>query len=223
MALLYNVVGLSKSFIKERQPIAVLKGVHFQLKEQEALVVLGASGAGKSTLLHLLGTLDTPTAGQVFYRGEELFLKNDKQLSEFRNNKIGFVFQFHHLISILTAIENVMLPLLIRKSDEENARAKALEMLARVGLSHRKDHRPGELSGGEQQRVAIARALVGSPEVLLADEPTGNLDSKTGEEIAQIMIDLQRESNMALLLVTHNEKIANHFSNHRVMEDGVLL
>jgi lipoprotein-releasing system ATP-binding protein len=170
--------------------------------------IVGPSGAGKSTLLHLFGGLDQPTRGDVLFKEENIFRWGAPELARFRNRHVGFVFQFHHLLPEFTTLENTMMPKLIRGDDRDASTTAARQILDRVGLSHRLDHKVGEISGGEQQRVAIARALVGDPELLLADEPTGNLDHRTGETIFQIFRDLHRERNLTSVIVTHNERIA---------------
>lgn len=214
--------NLHKTYATQAQPLEVLKGVDLELSAGEALALLGASGAGKSTLLHCLGTLDEPTQGKVFFEGQDLFRMNDKQLGEFRNRSLGFVFQFHHLLPMLNALENVMLPALIAGESKATAKQKAAELLGRVGLGERVNHRPSELSGGEQQRVAIARAVVMDPKVLLADEPTGNLDSKTGEEVAELLTELCRMKRMALVVATHNEPLARRLGRRVRLSDGKL-
>jgi lipoprotein-releasing system ATP-binding protein len=212
--------NLHKTYAGDTRPLEVLKGVDLELSEGEALALLGASGAGKSTLLHCLGTLDEPTAGKVLFEGLDLFRLNDKQLGVFRNRSLGFVFQFHHLLPMLNALENAMLPALISGESKATAKQKATELLDRVGLNERLQHRPSELSGGEQQRVAIARALVMDPKVLLADEPTGNLDSKTGEEVAELLTELCRMKRMSLVVATHNEPLARRLGRRVRLSDG---
>src|SRR5262245_54794831 len=186
----------------------------------EMVAVVGASGVGKSTFLQILGTLDLPTSGSIKFNGEELTTMTAARLSEFRNQRIGFVFQFHHLLPEFTALENVMMPALIQRIPNNVARQKAADVLGRVGLSHRLTHRPSELSGGEQQRVALARAMVLEPELLLADEPTGNLDRSTGEAIHQLFLDLNRERGSTLLVVTHNPELAQMMPRRLRMVDG---
>jgi lipoprotein-releasing system ATP-binding protein len=200
--------------------VDVLKGVSLDVQAGELVAIVGPSGAGKSTLLHLLGGLERPTSGEIHYGERALETLDDQGLARFRNEQVGFVFQFHHLLPEFTALENVMLPRLIRREPAGTARAHARELLARVGLSARLQHRPGEMSGGEQQRVAIARALVGQPLVLLADEPTGNLDSKTGEEVFELLRELNRERRLTCLIVTHNEAIARRADRILHMLDG---
>ncbi|MCC7345735.1 MAG: ABC transporter ATP-binding protein [Deltaproteobacteria bacterium] len=220
MAALIEAHNLHKTYGDAADRVEVLKGVDFAVEEGEAVAVLGASGAGKSTLLHLLGTLDKPTAGRVTFEGGDLFALSDAELSRFRNRAMGFVFQFHHLLPMLSARENVMLPLLIGGENKREAAARAEAMLAGVGLSHRLEHKPSELSGGEQQRVAIARALIAGPRVLFADEPTGNLDSRTGEETADLLMKLHNELQMTLVVVTHNDRLAQRLPRNVRMQDG---
>jgi lipoprotein-releasing system ATP-binding protein len=184
--------------------------------------IVGASGVGKSTLLHVLGTLDLPTSGSLRFNGEELTRMTATRLAEFRNREIGFVFQFHHLLPEFTALENVMMPALIGRIPRASSEERALEILERVGLSHRTTHKPGELSGGEQQRVALARGLVVRPSLLLADEPTGNLDSHTGEEIHKLFTELNEELGMTMLVVTHNPELAARMPRCLRMQDGGL-
>ena len=200
--------------------IHVLDGVDFTLHQGEVVGLVGKSGAGKSTLLHVMGTLDEPTEGQVLFRGEDLFARGEVYLADFRNTHLGFVFQSHYLLPERTATQNVMAPLLVRRTPDGEARQAAEWILERVGLSHRLGHRPGELSGGEQQRVALARALVTRPEVLLADEPTGNLDPKTGHQIHEIILDLNRELGISALIVTHNEELAHELPRCVRMAEG---
>ena len=182
--------------------------------------LVGASGVGKSTLLHILGALDRPTAGRVVFAGEELHLRSEAELARFRRVEVGFVFQFYNLLSELTAIENAMLPVLIQRTTREEARARAIDALGEVGLSDRLDHRPGELSGGEQQRVAIARAIVHRPRLILADEPTGNLDPKTSELIFDLFLRLQAERKLTFVVATHNEQLARKADRGYKLVDG---
>jgi lipoprotein-releasing system ATP-binding protein len=222
MNSILDVCGLCKTYEIGKNRIEVLSGIDLKLEAATTTALVGASGAGKSTLLHLLGALDRPTAGTILFQGEDLFAKNDSELAGFRNRSIGFVFQFHHLLSEFTALENVMMPALIARVPKAEARAMAEELLADVGLSHRMSHRPGELSGGEQQRVAIARALVLSPALLLADEPTGNLDMKTSEGVHAVLNDLQQKKGLTLIVVTHNEHLAAAMGRTVRMIDGRL-
>src|SRR5881628_659727 len=199
---------LKKSFKLDQTVVHVLKGVSLEIKRGELAAIVGASGVGKTTLLHILGTLDRPTSGTVRFDRNDVFAMDDQVLAEFRNRKIGFVFQFHHLLPEFTALENVMMPALIQRVSMSLARARARDILGRVGLGHRLTHRPSELSGGEQQRVALARAMVLEPALLLADEPTGNLDRATGEAIHQLFLEFNQERGSTLLVVTHNPELA---------------
>ncbi|MBI5509150.1 MAG: ABC transporter ATP-binding protein [Deltaproteobacteria bacterium] len=202
--------------------IDVLAGASLDLMQGDMISVTGASGAGKSTLLHLIGTLDTPDKGTIHYHGRDLFALSSAELADFRNRELGFVFQFHHLLPEFTALENVMMPALIRRTPRAEAQTAATRVLAEVGLSHRLEHRPGELSGGEQQRVALARALVLNPPLLLADEVTGNLDEKTGEEIHTLLFELNRSRGVTLIVVTHNMSLANRMPRRLLLEGGLL-
>ena len=193
---------------------------NLSVERGEVINILGASGAGKSTLLYILGALDRPTSGTVIHDGVSLFTMGDRDLAAFRNRRIGFVFQFHHLLPEFTAIENVMMPALIARIKPAEARHSAEAILDRLGLAHRRDHKPGELSGGEQQRVAVARAILLSPDVILADEPTGNLDTKTGEEVHTVLMDLNRELKITMIIVTHNLKLAKRDGRSMILEDG---
>ncbi len=185
--------------------------------------IVGASGAGKSTLLHILGTLDRPTHGEVLFEGKNMFNVSETALASFRNERIGFVFQFHHLLPEFTALENAYLPALIQKVPKHTAIESAKSLLSEVGLSHRFDHKPGELSGGEQQRVAVARALIRQPDLVLADEPTGNLDTHTGEELFALLRKLNERHGMAFIIVTHNEKLSHQTDRLIHLQDGQIL
>jgi lipoprotein-releasing system ATP-binding protein len=215
-----EVRGLGKSYLHGGKTLPVLWDIDLTLEPGDMVAVVGASGVGKSTFLQLLGTLDTPTTGSIRFDGEELTTMSSSRLAEFRNRRIGFVFQFHHLLPEFTALENVMMPALIQRYPVARAREMARDILGRVGLSHRLTHRPGELSGGEQQRVALARAMVLGPSLLLADEPTGNLDRSTGESIHQLFLDLNRERGSTLLVVTHNPELAELMPRRLRMVDG---
>ena len=205
---LLEVLDLCKTYGSGESRVDVLKGISIQLGMGETVALLGASGAGKSTLMHILGALDRPTSGSVRYEGEDVFAKSESQLASFRNRSIGFVFQFHHLLPEFTALENVMMPALINGTSKNEALSAARSILAEVGLGHRVTHKPGELSGGEQQRVAVARALVLQPQLLLADEPTGNLDMKTSDSIHELFEELHRSRGLSIMVVTHNERLA---------------
>ncbi|TFG58144.1 MAG: ABC transporter ATP-binding protein [Deltaproteobacteria bacterium] len=217
-----RVENLHKEFPKRGGPVEVLKGITFTLDRGEMLGVVGVSGAGKTTLLQIVGTLDRATSGSVFYDGRDVTSMPEGMLAEFRNRNVGFVFQFHHLLSEFDARENVMLPCLIAGMARDMAMKRAEDLLSEVGLSERFTHRVGELSGGELQRVAICRALVMGPEILLADEPTGNLDKETARGVAQLLGDLNRKKGLSLVIVTHNEELAGRM--HRVLkiDDGIV-
>jgi lipoprotein-releasing system ATP-binding protein len=214
------VQKLGKAYLHGGNALRILEDVDLTLEPGEMVAVVGASGIGKSTFLQILGTLDLPTTGSIRFDGEELTTLSPSRLAEFRNRRIGFVFQFHHLLPDFTALENVMMPALIQRMATERARRKARDILGRVGLAHRLTHRPGELSGGEQQRVALARAMVLEPSLLLADEPTGNLDRSTGEAIHQLFLELNRERGSTLLVVTHNPDLAVLMPRRLRMVDG---
>jgi lipoprotein-releasing system ATP-binding protein len=215
-----EVRKLSKAYIHNGRALNVLRDVDLLLNAGDMVAVVGASGVGKSTLLQILGTLDLPTSGSIKFDDHELTKLSSAMLADFRNKRIGFVFQFHHLLPEFTAIENVMMPALIQKEPVPKAREMAREILGRVGLSHRITHRPSELSGGEQQRVALARAMVLGPSLLLADEPTGNLDRQTGEQIHELFVELNAERGSTLLVVTHNPELAKLMPRRFRMIDG---
>jgi lipoprotein-releasing system ATP-binding protein len=218
-----SVRGLTKVFHHGGRLIEVLRGLDFDLPPGAMASVVGASGVGKSTLLQVLGTLDTPSSGKIVFDDIELTAMGDAQLADFRNREIGFVFQFHHLLPEFTALENAMMPGLILRMSRDEARERASAMLSRLGLAARLSHRPGELSGGEQQRVALARALLLRPRLLLADEPTGNLDTKTGREMHELFFELNRELQMTILIVTHNDELAARTPRRLRMADGVIV
>jgi lipoprotein-releasing system ATP-binding protein len=211
--------GLKKAYGQ----LQVLKGVDLTVTKGEVVAIVGASGAGKSTLLHILGTLDKPDAGSVWVNGTDVFSREESSLARFRNQSIGFVFQFHNLLPEFTALENVMIPGLISGKKEDEVRQKAMSLLGRLGLNGRGSHKPSELSGGEQQRTAVARALINSPEVILADEPSGNLDSKTAMELHQLFFDLRKELNQTFIIVTHNTELASMADRTIVLGDGMVL
>ena len=217
---LLEVSDLYKSFSTSAGKVEVLKGINLKVAEGETIALVGASGAGKTTLLHLMGTLDRPTSGKVLFGDNDVFQLGDMALASFRNRSIGFVFQSHHLLPEFSALENTMMPLLISGMKKYEAVKIAAGLLTDVGLSHRLEHKPGELSGGEQQRVAIARALVTSPRLLLADEPTGNLDMKTSDEVHDILAGIHREKGITLIIVTHNERLAARMGKTIRMVDG---
>jgi lipoprotein-releasing system ATP-binding protein len=217
-----TVRSLSKSFITDRGRIEVLKDVDLDIRAGERIAVVGASGAGKTTLMHLLGGLDRPSSGSVHFADKNIFHYSSQELDAFRNRSIGFVFQFHQLLPEFSALENVMMPALIGRSPAKQAESRASEILTAVGLGHRLDHKPGQLSGGEQQRVAIARSLIMSPQLLLADEPTGNLDSTTSDEILALLDRLHAERDLTIIVVTHSEKVAGHMDRIVRMKDGFL-
>ena len=214
---------LSKSYIGgDGGRVDVLNGVSLDVRRGEMIAIVGASGAGKSTLLHILGALDRPSAGEVVLDGESLSALDDFELSRLRNKKVGFVFQFHHLLREFSALENVMMPLRISGWDAHKARARATDMLARVGLSARSTHRPSEMSGGEQQRTAVARALAVDPVVVLADEPSGNLDHANAERLHEQFTQLVRDLDIAMVVVTHNKALAARADRALLLEDGRL-
>ncbi|MBA3521093.1 MAG: ABC transporter ATP-binding protein [Gemmatimonadales bacterium] len=224
MSAILEAQGLRKLYRGgDGTPIEVLSGVDFGVSRGEFVAIVGSSGSGKSTLLHLLGALDTPTGGSVRLDGERYAELSGEQLAAVRNRKLGFVFQFHHLLREFTALENVMMPLLIAGEDEARARARAEELLASVGLAGRMTHRPSALSGGEQQRTAVARALAADPLVVLADEPSGNLDSGNSERLHQLFARLSREFETALVVVTHNRSLAGRADRVLSLENGRLV
>jgi len=221
-APLIQASGIGKTYNHRKAPIVVLDRLAFSLGFGETLGIVGASGIGKSTLLHILGTLDRPDAGELNYSGTDVLRLDDAQLARFRNKTIGFVFQFHHLLSEFSALENTMMPALVGGMDKKAAREKAESILVRVGLEKRLAHRPNELSGGEQQRVALARALVQRPAILLADEPTGNLDRRNSDMIHTLLMELNHEMGMALVVVTHNMELAALVSRRVTIVNGSL-
>ena len=212
--------GVEKEYRTKAEPLRVLKGVNLTVHEAELVAVVGASGIGKSTLLHVLGALDRPTAGSVWFRGEDLFARSEAELTRFRREEVGFVFQLYNLLTDFSALENAMLPALIQRRPPEEARRLAVDALREVGLLERAGHRPGELSGGEQQRVALARALVGRPAMVLADEPTGNLDPKTSEDVFELFARLQAERGVAFVIATHNLDLARRADRLVRLVDG---
>jgi lipoprotein-releasing system ATP-binding protein len=222
MSSLLSVRDLHKSFNEGDEEIHILRGLDLELETGERLAIVGQSGVGKSTLLHILGTLDRPTKGEILYRGQELPLDDEAELSQFRNREIGFVFQFHYLLPDFTALENVMFPALIRGMSVERARAEAEKLLDLVGLKNRMSHRPGKLSGGEQQRVAVARSVVLEPKLILADEPTGSLDLRIGEEVQELLFHLNEKNGVSLVIATHNREFAQKIGRQAELRDGRL-
>ena len=222
MEQLITIKGLNKVFSTPGGPIQVLKDIDFSLNKGEMTALMGPSGAGKSTLLHILGTLDRPSSGEVLYSGENVFGLGNDELSEFRNRTIGFVFQFHHLMPEFNAMENAMMPALISGLSRKESRGKAEHLLEAVGLSERLLHKPGQLSGGEQQRVAVARSLMLDPEVVLADEPTGNLDTQTGEDLLALLLELNK-TGTSFIIVTHNDNLAVQCGRTVRMKDGEII
>jgi len=214
--------NLSKVYQEGRLATTVLDGVNLAVKKGELLAIVGTSGSGKSTLLHLLGALDAPSTGDVIFNGNNIHKLSSKQQAKWRNQELGFVYQFHHLLSEFSALENVAMPLLIAGETIKIAQKKATELLHRVGLSNRIQHRPAELSGGERQRVAIARALINNPSLVLADEPTGNLDAKSAESVYQLLKELNSELDTAFIVVTHDQQLANKLDRQLYMTNGIL-
>lgn len=218
-----EVSNLSKNYYLGEQEIPVLRDVSLQMESGDFVSLTGSSGVGKSTLLHVLGTLDAPTSGSVIMDGDDIFRKPPATIATFRNRHIGFVFQFHHLLPEFTALENVMMPAQVMRVAPSVSMKRAKELLDEVGLSHRWEHRPGELSGGEQQRVALARSLMNEPRLLLADEPTGNLDEETGAEIHEMIVKLNRERGFSVIVVTHNPRLASMMPRQlRMTKDGIV-
>jgi len=218
-----GINGLYKTFKIGEHDLTVLKGINLEIRRGELLAIMGASGAGKSTLLHIIGMLDRPTRGTVSFEGRDLFQLSDAAQAEFRNRRIGFVFQFHHLLPEFTALENACMPALIQRRSPADVEADAIAILSEVGLGERLHHKPGELSGGEQQRVAVARALMQRPDLVLADEPTGNLDTHTGEALFALMRDLNKSRGTTFVIVTHNEKLSAQADRIVYMQDGQII
>ena len=222
MSELLKCTNLSKEYSDGENNVKVLKSINFSVDKAEQVAIVGSSGSGKSTLLHLLGALDKPTSGQVSFEQQDIFAFSSNQQAKFRNQSLGFVYQFHHLLPEFSALENVAMPLLIAKKPIKQANEMAMVMLDKVGLSHRYSHKPAELSGGERQRVAIARALVTQPKLILADEPTGNLDQKTGESIYQLLSDLREQMHTSFVVVTHDTQLAKRLDRSLNLIDGCL-
>ncbi|MBI5019975.1 MAG: ABC transporter ATP-binding protein [Ignavibacteriales bacterium] len=202
--------------------LEVLKGIDFQVYEEEIVTIVGASGSGKSTLLHILGGLDKPTSGKVFWHDKDISSFNDETIARRRFENIGFIFQFHHLLPEFTSIENVIIPLMIAGMNKNEARKRAIELLDKVGMTHRGEHKPTELSGGEQQRAAVARALANKPKIVLADEPTGNLDSANGAQLHELILELNKTEKQSFVIVTHNDRFAKRSDRNFKMTDGKL-
>lgn len=218
-----NQVIEIKNIVKSYGELKVLKGIDLTIKEKEIVTIVGASGAGKSTLLHILGTLDTPDEGELLYDSVNIARLSSNKLSEFRNNNIGFVFQFHHLLPEFTALENVCIPAWIKGTGKKEAELRAMELLTLLGLADRVSHKPNQLSGGEQQRVSVARALVNHPRVVLADEPSGNLDTRTKNELHQLFFTLRKELGQTFVIVTHDTELARMSDRQIKLNDGMLM
>ncbi len=223
MSPLFQATGISKTFPVGAERLTVLSDINLAIEPGEMTAIVGASGSGKSTLLKILGTLESPTTGELFFQGESLIKQNDRELAGFRNRSLGFIFQFHHLMPEFTALENVMMPALIAGRSKKDMEQSASKLLARVELDHRTNHRVAELSGGEQQRTALARALIMEPALLLADEPTGNLDSRAGNLVFDLLHQLCRERKLATIMVTHNMELAGRMDHCCTLKDGVLI
>jgi lipoprotein-releasing system ATP-binding protein len=220
MSNLLSVRDLRKTFTEGGSEIQVLQGINLDLAEGERLAVVGESGVGKSTFLHLIGALDRPSSGEILFRGKMLPLDDEAALCEFRNREIGFIFQFHYLLPDFSALENVMLPALIQGMERAQAKKRAERLLEMVGLKHRMSHRPGKLSGGEQQRVAVARSVILQPKLVLADEPTGSLDLRIGEEVQDLLFELNEQQGIALIIATHNREFARKIGRQMELKAG---
>jgi lipoprotein-releasing system ATP-binding protein len=210
----------ASNLVKSYGELAVLKGIDLEINKSEVVAIVGASGAGKSTLLHILGTLDSPDKGKVYIQDKDVFSQSSKNLAAFRNKSIGFVFQFHNLLPEFTALENVMIPGLIGQGEESQIRERATSLLSMLGLDERRDHKPSELSGGEQQRVAVARAMINSPDLILADEPSGNLDSRNAIDLHNLFFKLRKDVGQTFVIVTHNEELARMSDRKIELKDG---
>lgn len=220
--LLLEAIDLSKSYQEGQSRLTILKQVNLSLSANSLNAIVGTSGSGKSTLLHLLSGLDSATSGDVRFKGESIFAFSESKTAQFRSHSIGFIYQFHHLLNDFSALENIALPLLVGGTPPKEAKARAQEMLCFLNLEHRKSHRPSELSGGERQRIAIARSVIHRPELVFADEPTGNLDQANAEHIFDLIFQLNAEYNTAFLVVTHDKQLAQRLPNQYQMQDGVL-
>ncbi len=221
--ILIDAVDIHKTYSGKTEPVHVLKGINITIHKDDFTAIVGASGSGKSTLLHILGGLDRPDQGTVHFRNSDISRMNDESLAGFRNQNIGFVFQFHHLLPEFSALENIFMPGLIAGKTMSFIRERAEHLLELTGLTDRMDHRPSELSGGEQQRVAVARALMNEPEIIMADEPTGNLDEKNTEKLLSLLIDLKARENSAIVLITHDHRLAEVTSQVHELNDGLLM
>jgi lipoprotein-releasing system ATP-binding protein len=223
--LVLRAKNLHKDFTKGKEKLSVVKGVSLDVMAGDCLAIMGSSGAGKSTLLHMLGALDRPTRGELYFgpKQSNVWRLSDEELSTFRNRNLGFVFQFHHLLPEFTSLENVMMPALISGMNREDAAKRAKQLLQFIGLSHRIEHRPGELSGGEQQRVAIARSVILKPKLLLGDEMTGNLDSENSHHVLDLLLNLNKEFGIAILIVTHDNDVASRMKRVLTMRDGKII
>ena len=222
--VILKAIGISKVFnVGKKSELKVLKNIDLEIYSGDINLILGASGVGKSTLLHILGGLDRPTSGTVIFEDKNIFEFNDEELANFRNTKIGFVFQFHHLLNEFTALENICLPGLINRKNKKEVFEKARYLLNEIGLSDRADHKPNELSGGEQQRLAVARALINSPKIVFADEPTGNLDMENSKLLHQLIVKLNRDFNQTFLIVTHNQDLTQYANNIFKIKDGIII
>lgn len=219
---LLQAKNIIKTYNEDNIRTDVLKGVNIDIYSNELTAIVGKSGSGKSTLLHILGTLDKADCGEIFYKGEELLKLSDKKKAAFRNIHLGFVYQFHHLLSDFSALENVMMPMLIAGVNRKNAKQRALELLEKVSLSEKADSRPSELSGGQRQRIAIARALANNPELILADEPTGNLDEKNAQMVFSLFEKLVKENKIAVVIVTHDNSLSEKCDRVYTMKDGII-
>lgn len=221
--ILLEAKNITKEYKEGSVVTSVLKGINLQVMQNEMVAVVGSSGSGKSTLLHILGTLDTPTSGDVIFKGQNLFSLSNSKLSDFRNVNLGFVYQFHHLLADFTAFENVAIPLFISGTPKKEIKERVEYLLKRVGLDHRMKHKSSELSGGERQRVAIARAIVNRPSLILADEPTGNLDHKSANGIFELLAELRAETKCSLVVVTHDRELAQRFERQIIVKDGLIV
>jgi len=222
MSEFLKIVGLKKTYAEGKGSLPVLNGIDLTVNAGETVSIMGASGAGKSTLLHIIGTLDSASDGTVFFEGEDIGCWSEEECARFRNEKLGFVFQFHHLLNDFSALENVAMPLLLRGYSSKQRLERGMQVLSEVGLADRKDSLPTELSGGEQQRIAVARAVVADPVLLLADEPTGNLDAQTGDGLMDLLFELNRRRGLTLIFVSHNEKLASRTGRTLLLQDGII-